>query len=161
MKKISVYPKNKKKFLRLLKFAKEILDICRKVNVNPVVYGSLACFIYSKDKNMAVNDFDFLIPKNSFDKIIHLLNENKIIYHYSVKWHTIQIFNKNLKVELDSIEYWQKNLSNKFEYLNLNGLKIKIISLNDLTKIYRKLAKIGRTNRKKKIEKYLMLKNLK
>jgi len=98
MEKITIYPKNKKKFLKLLDFADEILKICKKFKIIPMVYGSLAVFIYTKNKNLKINDIDFLIRENDIKKIISNLEKKKFKYKYSKKWHVLQIFKNRLKI---------------------------------------------------------------
>lgn len=161
MKIINIYPQNKEKFIQLISFTKEILDICKKLDIRPVAYGSLAIFAYTKNKKISVNDIDFLIPQNNFKKIIPELIKKKIKYRYSTKWYVLQIFKGNLKIEMDSVEFWQKDLSNKFNDFNFNGLNIRVISLNNLINIYKKLSEISKKKSEEKRKKYLMLKKIK
>ena len=71
------YPKNKKQFSELKKFAKEILEICDKINVKPILYGSFMIFKYTKNKNLKVNDIDFYIREKEFNKLLKALKKNK------------------------------------------------------------------------------------
>lgn len=106
----NVYPANKNHFIKLKKFCSKILGILSELDITPIAYGSLAYFYYTKDKKIPVNDIDLLISENSFNKIIKVLKHNKIKHKYSAKWHTLQIFEGDLKIELDSVNFWQKNL---------------------------------------------------
>ena len=115
MKKIKIYPANKKYFIKLKEFAKEILELCKKIGVKPIAYGSLVFFGYAKDKKININDIDFLILENTFEKIIKALKKRKIKYNYSEEWHTLQVFNKDLKIEFDSMDFWQKDLPHDVE----------------------------------------------
>ena len=69
MKPIAVYPKNRMQFLRLIRFGKEIISICRTFGCVPIMYGSLAHFLYTGDTSMRVNDLDFLIPRKKMAPI--------------------------------------------------------------------------------------------
>ncbi len=161
MKIINIYPKNKEKFIQLIDFCRKILNICKKLKIKPLAYGSLAIFAYTKNKEISVNDIDFLISEANFKKIISELIKKKIKYKYSIKWHVLQILKDSLKIEMDSIEFWQKDLSNNFNDFNINGLNIKVISLNNLINIYKKLSKISKKNPEEKHKKYLMLQKIK
>ena len=161
MKKINIYSKNKKKFLKLVGFANEVIDILKKLKINPIARGSLAVFIYTKNEQMKVNDIDFLVSEDEFEKVIKELIRKRIRYNYSRKWHVLQIFKPGVKVELDAIHFWQKKLSNNFNYYKFGKSNIKVIGLKDLISTYRKASKTAIRNRAGKLEKYLMLKKLK
>lgn len=161
MEKKNIYPKNKRKFIRLMKFGKEIVDICKRAGINPIVYGSLAFFYYTKKKDIKVNDIDFLIPEDSFDKIIEILKKKKIKYVYSPEWHTLQIFKGDLKIELDSTDFWQKDLPKNFKRFNFNNLEIRAVALKSLIKIYKKASEVSKDNPEGNRKKYEMLKKLK
>jgi hypothetical protein len=62
------YPKIKEHFLELIDFYKEISLLLREdiENIEPILYGSYACFIYSKEKNLEINDLDFLVHEKDF-----------------------------------------------------------------------------------------------
>ena len=159
--KIKIYPKNKKHFIELLHFSKEILDLYKKIKIIPIAYGGLVFFAYVKDKKIIVNDLDFLVPESSFKKIIKVLKKKKIKYNYLPKWHIIQIFNGNLKVEMDSIEYWQKDLPRSFKNIDFNGFIIKAVNLNSLRNIYKKASQVSKDNPQGNNRKYKMLKKIK
>jgi len=137
MKKIQeVYPKNKGLFMKLIPFTKEILLICKKNKIKPIIYGSFAHFYHTKDKKMKVNDIDLYIPENSFEKIIKTLKQKKINYKYLPKWHTLIIKKGKLKVEIDSVNFWYKKSLKKVDRINFYGIESKIITLSDLEKLY-------------------------
>jgi len=58
---INNFPSNKELFIRLIDFCKEIIDICDKQNIKPIIYGNLAVFVYTKNSKMNINDIDMLI----------------------------------------------------------------------------------------------------
>lgn len=160
MYKIKIVPLNKEYFIRLKEFGKNILDILCDLRVTPIAYGSLTYFGYMKDKNIAVNDIDLLIPENSFKKIIKILEEKNIRYNYSAEWHTLQVFDGNLKIEFDSIDFWQKDLPKDFEEFDFDGLVVKAVSLNSLRRIYKKASETSKDNPHGNLKKYEALKKL-
>jgi len=92
--------------------------------------------------------------------MIKILKQKKIKNRYSRKWHTLIISKRDLRIELDSIEFWQKDLPKKFEYFDFDGLIVKTVSLNNLKRIYKKAAEIS-DNPEKNRKKYEALKSLK
>ncbi|MDO8564100.1 MAG: hypothetical protein Q7R87_03765 [Nanoarchaeota archaeon] len=152
---ISINSNNKIHIIKLIKFYKILED---KIKIKPILYGSLAYFIYTKDNTIKINDLDFLIRENAFKKIIKFLEKSKIKYHYSKEWHTLQVFKGKLKIEFDSIDFWQKNLSIKFQTVTINNAPIKVITLNNLIAIYKKASKVSKDKPKQNMNKYLKLK---
>ena len=108
---LSLFPKNKDKFARLIEFCKEILYICDELHIAPVLSGSLAVFAYTQNQDMNVNDVDLSCSETEFPKITNVLIERSVSYKLR-EWHLLQIFRDDLKVEFDSVEYWYKDLHN-------------------------------------------------
>jgi hypothetical protein len=158
---VKSYPKNKEYFLRLKLFCQEILNICRDLKIKPILYGSLAYFGYTKLEETYVNDIDFLIPENSFTNMIDALKNTNFRYKYSEKWHTLQIFNKGLKIEFDSIEFWQKDLPININKFDFEGLVLNSVSLDNLKTIYKKASEVSKDNPEGYHEKFKKLKELK
>lgn len=158
MKTISMYSNNKKHFLNLLNFYKQLK---RKLKITPILYGSLAYFIYTKDNKIKIHDLDFLIRENTFNKIIPILKKHNIKYNYSKEYHTLQVLKNNLKIEFDSIDFWQRNLSMKSNNIKINNTSLKVINLKSLTNIYKKASKVSKDNPKGNRKKYLKLKIIK
>jgi hypothetical protein len=154
-------PANKAQFIKLVEFCKDILDICNKLKIKPIIYGSLAVFVYTQNNKMDINDIDLLIPEKAFAKIIEALKARKIKYNHDEKWHTLQIFKEDLKIELDSIDFWQKDMPRDFENLDLYGKVVEILSLNTLKKVYKKASEISQDNPQGNKKKYEMLNILK
>lgn len=157
---IKVYPKNKEKFIKLKKFAKQILKILKKLKITPIAYGSLAYFAYTKDKNIKVNDFDFLLPEKTFKKIMNALDEKKMKYNHVKKDHIIQVFEEKLRIELDSIGGWSKDFPKTFKKINFNGLVVSAVSLKTLKKIYKEGARFSKKRSKAYKKKYNLLNRL-
>jgi hypothetical protein len=130
-------PKNKDRFLRLIEFCKEVLDICSDLGLSPILNGSLAVFAYTKDRNMIVNDVDLACSEKEFPKIISALEERSIRYKLK-EWHVLQIWKDDLKVELDSLEYWYKDLSMVGEILQIDNHRINMVRLKNLKEFYQR-----------------------
>jgi hypothetical protein len=130
------FPKNKDKFVRLIEFLKEILDICTDLGISPVLAGSLAVFAYTKNQEMNVNDVDLSSSEMEFPRIISVLEDRDISYK-SREWHVLQILKDGLKVEFDSIEYWYKDLPMDYEILQIDHYKVRMLSLHSLKEFYR------------------------
>ena len=130
-------PKNTDRFLRLIEFCKEVLDICGDLGLSPILNGSLAVLAYTKDGNMIVNDVDLACSEKEFPKIISALEERSIRYKLK-EWHVLQIWKDDLKVELDSVEYWYKDLSTVGETLQIDEHRINMLSLKNLKELYQR-----------------------
>ncbi|MEK6886243.1 MAG: hypothetical protein AABW88_00240 [Nanoarchaeota archaeon] len=138
--KINIYPKNKKHFIKLKSFCKEIIETLNKTKINPVAWGGLVYFAYTKDKSFVIHDIDLLIPDKSLKKAMKLLKENKAKYKYISDWHYIAISKGNLRIDLDPLEWYCKK-SKKFNKLDFNGLEINAVNLKDLINIYERASK--------------------
>ena len=158
---IKIYPKNKAHFVKLMSFTKKIARICIELRIYPIIYGSLAYLIYTVDNKVKINDIDFLISESSFPKLIKALKKKKIKHTYHEKWHTLIIKKGKLRIEFDSINFWQRSLPKSFNNLDFNGLKVRVVSLNTLKKIYRKASKISQDNPHRNLLKFNELKKLK
>jgi len=143
---MKTYPKNKGKFLKLIEFAKTITKLLESKGIKLIVYGSLAFFIYTRDKNSYVNDIDFLTPKNSSKKIVEILRENNIDYKYFPKYRMIQVFHNGLKIELDEILSFHQTLPIKINSIVINGLKLKLVSFDNLVRIYLRASQLSKDN---------------
>jgi hypothetical protein len=130
------FPKNKEKFVRLIEFFKEILGICGELNLTPVLNGSLAVFAYTGNHEMDVNDVDLSCSETEFPRIMSALEDRCIGYRLR-EWHVLQIFRNDLKVELDSVEYWYKGLPMNCETLQVDNYQVSMLGLNSLMEFYR------------------------
>jgi hypothetical protein len=150
---LGLFPKNKDKFVRLIQFFKEILDICNDLNITPALDGSLAVFAYTENQDMNVNDIDLSCSETEFSRIINVLEERTISYKLR-QWHVLQILKDELKIELDSMEYWYKDLRIDYETLQIDNYKINILSLNSLREFYRQGMKdrLKKTDENEKIK---------
>lgn len=144
--KLDYYPKNKQHFIRLLEFGQEIIWLFEKNDYAPIVYGSLAMFIYTKNKEMLVEDIDILVPENRLTDIFNLLRTKEYSCKYIKKWHLIQVFEDDLKIEIDSIDYWHENMPIDFEWVKWRDFKFNILSLESLIDVYHRAGKIEENN---------------
>ena len=160
------YPKNKEHFKRLIPFAKKIIKLCNSAGINPVIYGSFVHFYHTKDYSMDVNDIDLWIPEKKYPLIIKKLEKEKINFKYYKKWHTLIIEEGKLKVELDSLDYYYRDIKKKpyprsFDKIDFYGEEMRIMKLPILEKFYEvALAGSDKTKPKvlrriKHLEKYL------
>jgi hypothetical protein len=158
---VKEYPANRKHFVRLKEFCKEILGICEETGVIPIAYGSLAFFGYTRDKNVIIHDIDLLVPESSLGKIRKLLQKRKIKYSYRASWHGIKVFKNSLVIELDAAGFWQKGIPKSFKYFNFSGLTVRTLNIGSLKKIYKRAARISHERPEKSREKFEILEKLK
>ena len=156
---IKAYPANKRFFIRLKAFCREVVDICENLGVTVVAHGSLAYFAYTKDKNININDIDFLIPEDSFEKMAKILTERRIKHRHIAKWHTLHVFENNLRIEFDSIDYWYSGPKN-FKNFDFDGLTVKVVSLDGIKGLYKKASKLSKDKPDEYRKKFDMLKKL-
>ena len=131
------FPKDKDRFLRLIEFCKEVLNICNAVGISPILNGSLAVFAYTGSEAINVNDVDLACSETEFPKLITALQERSISYKLK-EWHVLQILKDDLKVEFDSIEYWYKDLSMAGETLQIDNYTMNMLSLKTLKEVYKR-----------------------
>jgi len=139
MKSIKIYPRNKEHYIKLIKFAKEVLDICKEIGIEPIAYGGLIYFGYTLDKNVVIHDIDLLVPEKYIGKISEKLKNRKIRYIWNHKRHDFKIYKDGAKVELDALEnYKGKGKIKKFDF---DGLKVNAVSLESLANTYKNACK--------------------
>jgi hypothetical protein len=150
------YPKNKEHFKKLIPFSKDIIFICKKAKINPIIYGSFAHFYHTQDSKMNVNDIDLWIPENKYPVLIKELEREKIKFSYYPRWHTLIIKKGKLKVEVDSLDFYYRDLKKKpfprsFDKIDFYGIKIRIMKLKILERFYEvALAESDKTKNKVK-----------
>jgi len=144
----------------LKKFGKEIIKLCKRVGVLPILYGGLLHAHYRGDKSSEINDIDFYIGEKDFGRVIDLLKKEKIKYNYSKKYHNLQVLKNGLKVELDSLDYWYSGKKN-FVQFNFEDLKIKALTLEELKGVYKRASEVSKDNPKGNLKKFNELQKLK
>jgi hypothetical protein len=151
---MTVYPKNKVQFKKLITFCNEILGVCKGLGITAIAYGSFAYFLYTKDPEVKVNDIDLLVPRKSLKRIDRALTERKI-RHKLIKLETLKAFKNGVRIEIDPYEFsWWKLDFEDSKYIRFDDLKIKIISLKNLKKIYGMAVKESKTKTEEYQSKY-------
>jgi hypothetical protein len=120
---------------RLLNFYKELHEILKKFDVNPIIYGSLAYRYHTKDTSIPIHDIDLLVPQIKFSQITKGLDEQKISYEL-MPHHSIETFKDDLKIDIDSIEFFLDPRSRETSKFVLEDIELSIINKNSLTGIY-------------------------
>lgn len=130
-------PANTAHFVALMRFCNDVLAVCRRLGVEPVLNGSLAVFAYTKHPSLGVNDIDFACAEADFERLAHAFATAGIETRLK-PWHVLQARRNGLKVEFDAVEYWQRDLSGECEMLTVGDLTFKLICLRDLQELYRR-----------------------
>lgn len=144
---LTKYPKNKEKVIRLLDFLSEILGICKYINVYPILDGSLAVFLYSQNEQITVNDIDLTYSERYFPKILKALSSQG--FNTEIKeWHVLQCRKDAMKVEFGDPDYWYPNVPIEIgDYLEFENNKIGILKFESLVRYY----EIGSKNLQKEL----------
>ncbi len=96
---MNAQPANKEQFQNVLVFGKEILDVCKKLSITPLVYGSLACFLHTNDETLPVNDIDFLVPEGSFQALMEKLDGLEGVKYKKMSYHSIEVFKGGIEID--------------------------------------------------------------
>lgn len=122
-------------FQELLSFGEIILDICRELQVTPIVYGSLAYFYHTEDTKIPINDLDLLVPENAFPELMRMLEQSSISFDQK-PWQSIVASRNSRDIDLDSIERYLDPRSREAETIQIGNLKFDILNTASLTDIY-------------------------
>ncbi len=147
-------PKNKEHFKKLVPFAQKIILLLKNAGIEPVIHGSFAHFYHTKDKNIAVNDIDLLIPKKKARTLIKLLKKEGIKFKAFPGGYSLIIKKGKLTVETDPFEDTYIDLKKKpfpknFDKIDFYGIKVKIMRLGILENFYEvALAQSDKTRKK-------------
>jgi hypothetical protein len=125
-------------------------DVATKLNglqIDYLVYGSLAYLIHANVKSVRINDIDIIVSENDFDKINRIITKESLPYKIFVTPHAIHANHLELKgndkkpfdISFDSFErYFSKydvDFNNHTDH-SIIGVPVKIITKDDLIKIY-------------------------
>lgn len=138
MEQLKINPTNREYFDRLVSFADQISEICRKNNVQPVVYGSLAYIFYTQDENIAINDIDFLVQENDFQKITDLVKTIPETTCEPTDYHSIKFFKDGCKIAFDSTDHYLKDIDPKITTVKINGTEFNLVDKETLKLVYRR-----------------------
>ena len=151
-------PRNRDKFVRLIRFLKPVLEICTRLGIDPVVNGSLAVFAYTQNHDLDVNDIDLAISEADFERLRAALEADGISCSLR-EWHVLQVESDDLRVDFDSIEYWHKDLPIERDTLRLDAATVSVVSLPVVKTLYRRgleatASQIADGNNRRKHESY-------
>jgi len=158
---LNSYPKNKDYYQKLIAFGKECLEICKTLNVTPVIHGSLAYLFYTKDGSIEVHDLDLLVPEAILSVLATEFTkqgiQNELSSHPSLK-----VLKGDEKISFHSMEYFLNNLSKTALPVDIEGSTFQILNLEALIKGYEASKnmepKISEAS-SKKLEKLYLVKN--
>lgn len=122
---------------KLFDFGKQIFDILQRLNISPIVYGSLAYFYHTNDTSLPVRDIDLLLPESNFAKISEMLDKEKNITYKLMPYHSIEVFRDGLEIDIDSIEHFLDPRSREFHKSTINDLDLNILNKESLASIYK------------------------
>lgn len=136
MKIIDIFPKNKERFTRLMAFLTDILDVCESINIHPILNGSLAVFLYTKNQNLAIDDIDLPHAEKDFPKIESALIKSG--FNVQIRpWHVLQVRKDDLKVEFVDTDFWYPGVVIEHQdYLEIGKHKLRVLKLDSLTSFY-------------------------
>ncbi len=117
-------------------FYKKIYKIFDKLNVEPIVYGGLAYFYYTKDRTIPIKDIDLLVPESDFIRIQEMLDSQKNITYKVMPWHSIEVFENGMKIDIDSVEHFLDPMSREFNKAIFGDLNLNFLNRDSLINIY-------------------------
>jgi hypothetical protein len=138
-------PRNREHVAALLAFTREILEVCRGLEIEPVASGSLVVWLYTYDETLDVNDIDLSCSESDFECLAGALSGRGITVALT-DWHVLQARRGELKVEFDSQEYWMRDLSQETVAAQIGELSLRVVSRDALIELYRRGAEaVGQT----------------
>ncbi|MFN8516005.1 MAG: hypothetical protein U0232_25910 [Thermomicrobiales bacterium] len=130
-------PQNTEHFSNLLAFYREILPICRDLQLSPLLTGSLAVFAYTRNQSLPVNDLDLACAESAFPRLTHALAIQGITTAEK-SWHVLQAHRDHLKIEFDSLEFWFADVPTAHDTLIIDGCPFNLLCLSSLQELYRR-----------------------
>lgn len=135
-----MYPHNREHYKKLIIFLRELIVICNRVKIYPILEASLALFYYTRNQSLNVNDVDLSVTES---QIAILANEFDLEgIKYEIKdYHVLRVVKDDVKIEFDSIDHWFKewniNLRKDYENIKIEGITMRIIDIDSLLKTYK------------------------
>jgi hypothetical protein len=117
---VATTPANPRHFGRLMAFAREVLEVCAELGIEPIVSGSLAVFAYTENPTIEVHDVDLSCSESDFPRLRRAL-EGRDIDCRLKSWHVLQAVRDGLKIEFDSAECWMRNVPERYETVRVGG----------------------------------------
>lgn len=125
----------------LIPFGNELLKLCEVINLYPVVYGSLAYIFHTGDKDIVVNDIDFLVPKNKFQDLINIIQRTKNLTYEETNYNSVKVFKNKIKVSFDSIDDYLFGIDFQTIAVMIAGEKFEIVDKRTLQEVYERGVK--------------------
>jgi hypothetical protein len=155
---LSLYPQNKDKVVKLIDFLARVLDVCKEIDVYPILDGGMAVFLYTQNPKIIVNDIDLSCSEKYFKKILKAL-VNKGFKAEIKEWHVLQIREDDLKIEFGDMDFWYPGVPVEVgKYIKIRGHKLGILRLDSLISFYRIGIKNLEKEKEQKQAKYNALK---
>lgn len=140
MKEVVYNPHNQGDFSKLLAFAQELFLKCVELDVQPVVYGSLAYAFYTKDEKININDIDLLVPESFFLRIMTAAKNLPDVTYEETTYHSLKLFRDGVKISFDAIEEYYRGLPRNFEEGKINDIAFKLVPQEALKEVYKRGA---------------------
>ena len=126
--------KNQERIEKLLQYFDEIRPVLKTLKIKPVLWGSTAYVLHTKDFETEVNDIDFLISIEHYKDFLKELSKNNIKYEYVEGWDCIQLKKDDLMIEFDPLERYEIA---KIEKIRFKEYDLNVVSKQDLKNRYR------------------------
>ncbi len=152
--------KSNPEFVKLISFAGEILQLCKKINCKPKLYGGLAYMYYTKDMKTEVNDIDFITSLKQIKQIIKQVEHVRgISYEFREKEGYLKLLKNGLKVSFDDVRVrpFFNQQSNKFL---VNGILFDAIDIESLISRYKEGVLMSKYPFKRKYDYPKKMRNL-
>lgn len=134
---VTTTPRNRKHFSRLMAFAREVLEACDEVGVEPIVSASLAVFAYTRNPALEVHDVDLSCSESHFPRLRQALEERGIDCRIT-SWHVLQAVRADLKIDFDATEYWMQDIPEHYERARIGDVQFWMVGVDGLRELYRR-----------------------
>lgn len=134
---VTTMPKNADHVRRLLSFAGEVLAICDRLGIAPILDSSLAVFAFTQHPSLVVHDIDLGCPEADFDRLQGALEARGIEVRRK-PWHVLQAHRDGLKIDFGAVETWNQDLPEGTEQVRFGDVTFRMVSLDALRVLYRR-----------------------
>lgn len=131
------YPQNDDHVRRLIGLCRKVMTVCDELGIRPILGGSMAVFIYTFDRDLAVYDLDLSCSEECFPDLQKSLEARSMSTDVT-EWRVLQVRDEDLKVEFDSQEKWMSGLDFTTKEADLYGLRMSVIDKSSLQELYRR-----------------------
>ncbi len=134
---ITVVPRNRGHFERLMAMTAEVLEVCRTLGVRPLLTGSLAVIAHTGESSIEVHDVDLACHKVDFPRLRAALEARGMACSVT-DWHVLQVRRDGLKVEFDDAEFWLAGIPEDRVVVRIAGHEVPAVGLEALKELYRR-----------------------